>query len=112
MNEPQKRIILYETQSGRYPFEEWLEALKDKKGKYIIRARLDRLTYGNAGKCEPVGNGVFELKIYYGPGYRVYFGEEDKTVVVLLCGGDKGTQKKDILKAREYWADCKGRIKI
>ncbi len=111
MNEPQKRLILYEAQVGRFPFEKWLESLKDKKGRYIIRARLDRLACGNAGQCKSVGSGVFELKIYYGPGYRIYFGEEDKTVVVLLCGGDKGTQRKDIIKAREYWADYKERVK-
>lgn len=106
-----KELRLYETAAHRYPFEEWLEHLKDKQARYIIRARLDRLAYGNAGKCESVGNSVYELKIYYGPGYRIYFGIEEKTIVILLCGGDKSTQKKDILKAYGYWMDYKRRIK-
>ncbi len=105
------KLIFYETPGGRYPFEEWLESLKDKKARYIIRARLDRLAYGNAGKCKPVGDGVFELKVYYGPGYRIYFAEEGKMIVILLYGGDKSTQKKDIIRAREYWVDYKERIK-
>lgn len=103
---PVKELVLYQTPSGKYPFEEWLEDLKDRNARYIIRARLDKLTYyGHAGRCEPVGEGVVELKIFYGPGYRVYFSEQGKTVVLLLCGGDKSTQKKDIRKAKEYWAD-------
>ena len=104
---PQKELLFYETSAKRYPFEEWLERLKDAKARYVIRARIDRLAYGNAGKCEPVGKGVFELKIYYGPGYRVYFAEEGKTIVLLLCGGDKSTQNKDIRTAQEYLANYK-----
>jgi len=83
------------------PFLEWLENLKDRRARAIIHNRLDRLTYGLAGKCEPVGNGIFELKIFYGPGYRIYFCEEREDTVVLLWGGDKSTQKRDIKKAQD-----------
>ncbi|MGH7197988.1 MAG: type II toxin-antitoxin system RelE/ParE family toxin [Candidatus Omnitrophota bacterium] len=100
-----KELVFYETAHGKFPFEIWLEGLKDRKARAIIRTRLDRLERGNAGKGSPVGLGVFELKIHYGPGYRAYFGQDGVTLVVLLCGGDKSTQKQDILKAKEYWAD-------
>lgn len=107
---PEKELLLYETRAGKCPFEEWLEGLKDRKARYVIRARLDRLSYyGQAGKCEPVGEGVFELKIFYGPGYRVYFSEYGKTIILLLCGGDKGSQSIDIKKAKEYLADYRNR---
>ena len=105
----QKEIRVYQTSAGKRPFEDWLHHLKDRKAGFIIRARLDRLTYGLAGRCEPVGQGVFELKIYYGPGYRVYFGQEGQTIVILLCGGDKSTQGQDIGKAKIYWKDYERR---
>lgn len=100
-----KELILYETSDGKVPFQEWLEGLSDRKGRAIIRVRLDRLEYGNPGACRQVGEGVSELRIHYGPGYRVYFGEDGKTSVVLLNGGDKSTQRKDILRAQKYWVD-------
>jgi len=104
-----RELWLYENPHGASPFHDWLTDLKDRKARFIIRARLDRLAYGHAGNCEPVGQGVFELKIYYGPGYRIYFGEENQRIVVLLCGGDKGTQNRDILQAQQYWQDFKRR---
>lgn len=104
-----KKFELYQTATGKSPFEIWLEDLKDKKARHVIRARLDRLAYGLAGQCEPVGQGVFELKIYYGPGYRVYFGQEGQTLVILLSGGDKSTQNRDIEKAKFYWQDYQRR---
>ena len=107
---PQTEIRVYQTPIGKRPYEDWLHGLKDKTIRSLIRARLDRLTYGNAGKCAPVGQGVLELKIYYGPGYRIYFGQEGSTIVILLCGGDKSTQSSDIEKARLYWQDYKRRI--
>ena len=66
---------------------------------------MDRVEEGNFGAHESVGDGVFELKEYYGPGYRVYYGLIDSTTVLLLCGGDKSTQKQDIKRAKAYWAD-------
>lgn len=100
-----KQIIIYETITGRQPFAEWLDALKDRRGRAVIRARLNRLLFGNFGDCKSVGNGIFELRIFFGPGYRVYFGYEAETVVILLCGGDKSSQKRDVLLARKYWRE-------
>lgn len=71
----------------------------------IIRSRLDRITLGNFGDCTPIENGISELRIFYGPGYRIYFGQYRKNIVILLIGGDKGTQSKDISKAKKYWAE-------
>ncbi len=102
-----KDLELYATPNGRTPFTEWLEALKDIKARAKIRVRLDRLRVGNLGDCQPVEEGVSELRIDFGPGYRVYFGQEEAKKVILLWGGDKSTQKADIKKARAYWADYK-----
>ena len=106
---PQNEIRLYQTVSAESPFEIWLKKLKDQKARFIIRARLDRLAFGLLGKCEPVSEGIFELKIFYGPGYRIYFGQEQKTIMILLLGGDKSTQSRDIEKAKFYWRDYQRR---
>jgi len=81
-------------------FRKWWTRLKDKRAVGVIFARLDRLAYGHAGDAEPVGDGISELRIHYGPGYRVYFQRRGNTVIVLLCGGDKSTQSKDIDRAK------------
>jgi putative addiction module killer protein len=87
-------------------FSEWLLALRDARAKDRIAARLRRLADGNAGQVRSVGEGVSELKIDYGPGYRVYFTRRDFEIALLLCGGDKSSQSKDIetakMLAREY----------
>lgn len=98
-------IELYALPSGKEPYTEW-ELSQNKDVQAIISARLARLRGGNFGNRKPIGDGVFELKIYYGPGYRVYYGMRGKKIVILLCGGDKSSQKKDIKKAKEYWEDC------
>ena len=82
-------------------------SLRDKVAVYRIRARLDRLELGNFGIVKPVGDGVSELKIDHGPGYRIYFAMSGKTVVLLLNGGDKSTQQKDIETAKAYWKQQK-----
>jgi putative addiction module killer protein len=80
-------------------FDGWLSALRDDRGKARILARLRSATMGNFGDCKPVGNGVSEMRIDVGPGYRIYFMRRDATVYVLLAGGDKSGQKKDIARA-------------
>ncbi|MBI3533865.1 MAG: type II toxin-antitoxin system RelE/ParE family toxin, partial [Deltaproteobacteria bacterium] len=83
-------MLEYETETGKCPFRDWLEGLKDYVARAIIRKRLNRIRTGNMGDKKPVGDGVFELRVDFGPGYRVYFGEDGLKIVVLLCGGDKG----------------------
>lgn len=99
-----REIRLYERENGRVPFDDWILTIKDHKIRGIILRRLDRVEAGNFGDCEPVGEGIFELRVNYGPGYRVYFGE-DGDLVVLLHGGDKSSQGKDIKIAKDFWRD-------
>jgi putative addiction module killer protein len=77
-------------------FSKWLEALKDSRAKARIAARTQRLAFGNPGDVRPVGGGVSELRIDFGPGYRVYYLQRGKVLIILLCGGDKSSQDKDI----------------
>ncbi len=83
--------------------------LRDTTGKNKIRLRLKRVMTGNLEDCKPVGEGVFELKIEFGPGYRLYFGQVGLTIVLLLIGGDKSTQERDIGEAIQYWRDYERR---
>lgn len=89
-------------------FAAWLAAFRDDKGKAQILDRLNRASFGNFGDCEPVGDGVSEMRIHYGPGYRVYFTRQGPVVYVLLCGGDKKSQRRDITKAKLMAKDLKG----
>ena len=82
-------------------FAAWLKGLRDRRARDRILARIDRLSLGNAGDVGPVGEGVSEMRIHYGPGYRMYFTQRGDTVVILLCGGDKRTQARDIMRAIE-----------
>ncbi|WP_101674764.1 type II toxin-antitoxin system RelE/ParE family toxin [Alloalcanivorax mobilis] len=82
-------------------FTQWFRSLKDRRAKARIQARIDRVELGHFGDVAPVGEGVSELRIFYGPGYRVYFVQRDAVVVILLSGGDKSSQKADIAKAKE-----------
>ncbi|MEG4273214.1 MULTISPECIES: type II toxin-antitoxin system RelE/ParE family toxin [unclassified Microcoleus] len=104
-----KEIQRYVTPDGKIPFTEWLKSLRDIKAEAKIRGRLERIKLGNLGDCRSVGEGVFELRIDWGPGYRVYFGQIEQTIVLILCGGDKSTQDRDIRKAIEYWIDYRSR---
>ncbi len=99
----------YVTREGKNPFQKWLRGLRDTRARARIRIRLNRIRLGNFGTAKPVGEGVLELVIPYGPGYRVYFARTGSTVVLLLCGGDKSTQPRDINKAKEYWLDYQRR---
>ncbi len=100
-----KTARYYVAANGKAPCEDWLENLKDRTGRAIVRARIRRLELGNPGKWRAIGSEIRELKIDFGPGYRVYYAEDGNVWVILLCGGDKSTQTRDILKAHEYWKD-------
>lgn len=102
-------LFRYQRDDGREPFTEWLNALRDKVAQARIRVRLRQVQAGNFGDCEPVGEGVMELRVHVGAGYRVYLGRHGKTVVLLLCGGDKRSQSADIKRAKELWSEWKRR---
>jgi putative addiction module killer protein len=93
------RHVLEVVQTGE--FETWLKRLKDARGKARILRRLDRLAQGNPGDVRPIGKGLSELRLDVGPGYRVYYLQDRDTLILLLCGGDKSTQQKDIDRAHE-----------
>jgi putative addiction module killer protein len=99
----------YLSATGKIPFKEWLEGLRDVSARANIRVRLDRVRLGNLGKNRAVGEGVRELKVDYGPGYRIYFAQEGTNIILLLLGGDKSSQEEDIETAKEYWNDHKRR---
>ena len=102
-------VIRYAKYDGFEPFTEWLSSLRDLQAKISIRRRIDRLAAGNPGSTRSLRDGVSEIKIDLGPGYRVYYAHHGQTIVVLLCGGAKGTQDADIAKAVSYWDDWKNR---
>lgn len=111
MQEAKSRLVEeYLTTDGRSPFGEWLENLRDRDARVRIRVRLDRLSLGNFGDAKGLGRGLHELRINYGPGYRVYFGQAGERIVLLLCGGSKQTQSRDIRQAEEYWRDYRSRV--
>lgn len=99
----------YQTAQGAQPFVEWLGGLADRQARGRIQARLARVAAGNFGDVERVGEGVLELRVDWGPGYRVYFARIGNVIVLLLCGGDKRTQQRDINRAKEYFEDYKRR---
>jgi len=90
---------------GRSLLPSGLYGLRDIMGRKRILARISRLQQGNYGDCEPVGEGVSELRLFFGSGYRVYLGERDDQIIVLLCGGDKSSQGQDIEQAKAYWKE-------
>jgi putative addiction module killer protein len=102
-------IRFYMNSSGKCPFEEWLGSLKDSKARMRIRARIARLEVGNFGDCKGLRDGVQEIRIDYGPGYRVYLSRQGKVIVLLLCGSDKREQDRAIEKAIDYLKDWKRR---
>lgn len=103
-----KTVVEYETASGKSPIFEWLKGL-DQTTALRVRARFQRVAFGNLGDVKPVGQGVSELRLTFGGGYRVYFAQHGEEIVVLLCGGDKGSQTDDIETAKKYWTDFKRR---
>lgn len=106
--QPLERKVLRYVVAGKDLYGEWLGNLPDIAGRAAISARVDRVATGNFGGHRSVGQGVWELRIHFGPGYRVYYGEDGPVIVLLLCGGDKRSQRKDIGKARRLWAEYRG----
>ena len=100
-----KTVEIYQDRNGVEPFTVWLESLKNSRTRYRIVTRLDRVELGNLGDHKMLGDGIFELRFHFGPGYRVYCGEVDDRIVLLLVGGDKGSQSRDITRARRHWND-------
>jgi len=106
-----ERIIReYISKDGKNHFRDWHDDLKDIKAQVKIDIRVARLRLGNFGDAKSVGKGVYELRIHFGPGYRIYYGLDGDKIVLLLCGGDKKTQKKDIKKAAAFWENYKEEI--
>jgi putative addiction module killer protein len=104
-------IRRYRKAAGEEPFTDWLSDLRDRQARARILARLERLEVGNFGDCRFVRDGVSELRIDWGPGYRVYYGRDGSALIVLLIGGDKRKQRADINKAVELWQQYESRKK-
>lgn len=104
-------LIVYQQDRGQRPFDKWFTSLRDKKAQARILQRLGRVQFGNLGDCKPVGEGIIELRIDVGAGYRIYCARHGDALVLLLCGGDKSSQSKDIERAKQFWADWKWRYR-
>jgi putative addiction module killer protein len=100
----EKEVIFYRTQEGKEPYKDWLYSLNDRILRYRIETREHRIRYGNYGDHKHF-HSIIELRLDFGKGYRIYCGEDGHKLVILLIGGDKASQDKDIEKAREYWRD-------
>lgn len=100
-------VKIYQDAHGNEPFEKWLNSIRDKRALARIDNRLRRVRLGNLGDHRSVGDGVFELRLDFGPGYRIYFGRIGNEVIILLSGGDKSTQTRDIVQAKLYFSDYK-----
>ena len=99
-----RRVRTFVTGDGKVPFEVWLDSLRDPTIRARVDARIARLRTGNFGDCRAVGEGVMELRLHFGSGYRVYFGEDGEEVI-LLWGGEKSTQDQDVRRARDLWRE-------
>lgn len=105
-------VEIYQKANKKEPFTDWFNGLKDPKSQNAIKARLVRLRLGNRGDWKSVqgtDGAIFELRLMIGPGYRLYCAQEGETIIILLWGGDKSTQDRDITKAKGYWDDYKSR---
>jgi putative addiction module killer protein len=103
MSDTPYSLRYYLDDNGEAPFIKWLTSLRDRNAHARISARLNRIKLGGFGDVKALGDGVYELRIDYGPGYRVYYAMDGATIVLLLIGGDKDTQKRDIKLAKSYW---------
>ena len=104
-------IEIYETPFGQCPFDEWFESIRETSTRAKILTRLDRLRMGNFGDCKALCDGISELRIHYGPGLRIYYMKRGMKIILLLTGGDKSSQSKDIMKAKEYFKEYLSREK-
>jgi len=104
----ERQVVFYQDNAGKEPFTEWIESFREHKTQRRILQRLARVQSGNYGDYKSLRNGIFELRFAFGSGYRVYFGKDGDTIVVLLCGGDKSTQRQDIKQAKAYWKEYLG----
>ena len=102
-------IRRYQMDTGKCPITNWLSGLRDVRARVQIEIRLRRIASGNFGDCKPIGEGVMELRVDIGAGYRLYYAQYGQAIVLLLCGGDKATQSADIKRAKDYWSDWKRR---
>jgi len=102
-------VLRYQREDGTVPITDWLRSLRDRRAEAKVRIRVRRLEAGIFGDCKPVGDGVLELREHIGAGYRMHCPRHGHTVVILLCGGTKKTQARDIATARRYWSDWKAR---
>ena len=101
----------YVTPQGNDIFENWIDSLPDSKTQLIIHKRLFRFKVGNFGDCKFIGGGIFEARIFYGPGFRIYFALPDRTTVLILMGGDKTSQNRDIEISKKNWQEYLRRTK-
>ena len=104
----QYKISMYKTNNGKVPFINWLESIKDATTKRRIKLRIDRMIDGNFGDTKNLGNNLFELRLFFGSGYRIYYTIENNVLVILFSGGDKSSQEDDIKKAKLYLSNYKG----
>jgi putative addiction module killer protein len=102
-------VETYQSPDGVSPFDEWLDNLKDRRGRSRLLSRLERLPMGNLGDHKFIAEGVSELRLQFGPGYRVYFARSGHQLILLLCGGDKASQAEDIAAAIGYWQEYRSR---
>ncbi|MBI3795266.1 MAG: type II toxin-antitoxin system RelE/ParE family toxin [Nitrospinae bacterium] len=102
-------IIEYVDDQGKKPFSDWLARLRDIRGVAVIDARLKRIVLGNFGDCKRMTPALWELRVDFGPGYRVYFAKDGARIVLLLCGGNKATQQRDVEKASHLWNNYRRR---
>jgi putative addiction module killer protein len=100
-------IAVYRDRQGKEPLTEWLNSIRDRRTRARIDARLDRLQDGNFGDYRSLKGGLFELRLHFGSGYRIYYGRRGDELIILLAGGDKSSQTRDINKAKQYWEDYK-----
>ena len=103
------RINEYTNERGSSPYAEWLESVRDKRARAKVIMQVDRMESGLFGDSQSIGDGLSELRIHYGPGYRVYYCRENQDTFLVLCGGNKSTQSSDIKRAKAYWQEHKRR---